>query len=530
MTQIIVKNIKLPVSAGLSEAETEAIRRLSGFLEKKDIIKTSLYKRSVDARRRDRIGIVCSVMVETLVPPVFFGEEMLRGADASVSEEKPLIPVFGDEMLAARPVIAGFGPCGMFCAMLLAAYGYRPIVLERGKDTDRRLAAVERFYRTGILDTETNIQFGAGGAGTFSDGKLVTRINDSRCRFVLERMHELGAPDEIMTSSKPHIGTDLLLPIVKNAAEYIKRHGGEIRYDTAMRGIQYKSNRVSSVITDEGETECGALVIAVGHSARDTYAMLTRGGFDIVPKPFSVGVRIEHLQSEIDSAMYGDAAGNPVLGHAEYSMSKRINGRGVYTFCMCPGGEVVAAASEQFGVVTNGMSRYRRDGRNANAAIAVSVDCADPIEFQRKLEQAAFIKGGRNFNAPVQTVGDFMNGRHGTEPTFVQPTYMGGGHYTPADLNAVLPRDICDMLKIGITDFERQVKGFSVPYAILTGVETRTSAPVRIKRGENFNSEIYTNAYPAGEGAGYAGGITSAAADGVACALEIMKRYSFKHL
>lgn len=530
MTQIIIKNIKLQLSAGTEDAEAEALRRLNGILAKKDIVKMSLYKRSVDARRRDRICIVCSVMAETLIPASFFDSMSLRAADASVSEEQPVIPVFGDETLTARPVITGFGPCGMFCAMLLAEYGYRPIVLERGDSATRRAAAVERFFSSGILDTETNIQFGAGGAGTFSDGKLVTRISDPRCRFVLERLHELGAPDEILTEARPHIGTDKLLPVVKNAGDYIERHGGEIRYNTAMRGIRYKNGRACAVITDGAETECGALVLAVGHSARDTYAFLAGDGFDIVPKPFSVGVRIEHLQSEIDSAMYGDAAGNPILGHAEYNLSKRSGGRGVYTFCMCPGGEVVAAASEQGGVVTNGMSRFRRDGRNANAAIAVSVDCDNPIEFQRRLEHAAFLAGGGNFNAPVQTVGDFMNNRHGTEPSAVQPTYMGGGHYTLGDINKILPRDICDMLKLGIGDFERQIKGFAVPCAVLTGVETRTSAPVRIKRGVAFTASSYDNVYPAGEGAGYAGGITSAAVDGVACALEIMKRYSFKNL
>lgn len=528
MTQIIIKNIKLPVSACASEAETEALRRLSGILVKKDIVKMSLYKRSVDARRRDRICIVCSVMAETLIPPSFFDSASLCAADASISEEQPLIPVFGDETLNARPVIAGFGPCGMFCAMLLAEYGYKPLVLERGDSAAGRAAAVERFYRTGILDTNTNIQFGAGGAGTFSDGKLVTRINDSRCRFVLERLHELGAPDEILTEARPHIGTDKLLPVVKNAGDYIERHGGEIRYNTALRGIRYKNDRACAVVTDEGETECGALILAVGHSARDTYAYLMRDGYDIVPKPFSVGVRIEHLQSDIDTAMYGDAAGNPVLGHAEYNLSKRTGGRGVYSFCMCPGGEVVAAASEQGGVVTNGMSRFLRDGLNSNAAIAVSVDCSDPIEFQRKLERAAFSAGGGNFNAPVQTVGDFMNGKHGTEPSAVRPTYMGGGHFTLSDINKILPRDICDMLRIGIADFEHQIKGFSAPGAILTGVETRTSAPVRIKRGETFTAGYCGNVYPAGEGAGYAGGITSSAVDGVACALQIMKRYSFK--
>ncbi|MDD4772963.1 MAG: hypothetical protein PHZ09_05090 [Eubacteriales bacterium] len=527
-TQIIVKNIIIPLSAPLQEAEEEAARRLRGILSKKDIIKTSLYKRSVDARHRDRINIVCSVMAETALPASSLDREKLAAAGAEISEMQPVIPVFGEEELSRRPVVAGFGPCGMFCAMLLAEYGYRPIVLERGGDTEKRLAAVERFYRTGILDTETNIQFGAGGAGAFSDGKLLTRINDSRCRYVLERLHELGAPDEIMTASKPHIGTDRLFPVVKNAAEHIEKRGGEIRYDTVMRGIRYKNNRACAVLTDGGEIECGVLVLAVGHSARDTYDMLWRDGFDIIAKPFSVGVRIEHLQSAIDEAAYGSAAGNPVLGPAEYALSKRINGRGVYTFCMCPGGEVVAAASEQGGVVTNGMSRHKRDGRNANAAIAVSVACEKPVEFQRALERAAYAAGGGNFRAPVQTVGDFLGGGRGTEPTAVRPSYMGGDRYTLADLNAVLPKDICDMLRAGIADFGRRLKGFSDPRAVLTGVETRTSAPFRILRSESFNSGVYNNIYPAGEGAGYAGGITSAAADGIACALAIMKRYGAK--
>ena len=424
----------------------------------------------------------------------------------------------------------------MFTALTLAENGYEPIVLERGGNIASRKKAVASFYQTGILDVGSNIQFGAGGAGTFSDGKLVTRINDHRCSYILTRLVEFGAPEDITVNAKPHIGTDLLEKIVDNMAARIEELGGKIYYNTQMTGIKTDaSGRATSVLTNNGEIECGTLTLALGHSARDTYSYLLKSCYVIEPKAFSVGVRVEHLQSDISYALYGDKASE--LPPGEYSLSKREGERGVYSFCMCPGGEVVAAASEEGGVVTNGMSRRARDMVNANSAIAVSVNKEDygnsvegAIEFQRNLEKRAFAMGGGNYNAPMQTLGDFMNSCLKNEPTRVNPSYMGGNRTTPCDLNKLLPAFVCEMLKIGFADFGRKIQGFDAPYALLTGVESRTSAPVRIIRNTDMTAIGHSNVYPCGEGAGYAGGITSASLDGLACALEIMKRYKPKSL
>ncbi len=525
MTQIAVRNISLPFTADNGELFAAAMKKIRPCLSRRDISSVSLYKRSVDARKRDDIRFVSTVLIETEIPSEKLDSSLLIKCDGVVLRDRDPVFVLGDEALYERPVIAGFGPCGMFSAMILAEYGYRPIILERGADIDSRAQAVERFMSEKILDENSNIQFGAGGAGTFSDGKLVTRVNDPLCHYVLKRLHELGAPDEIMTQAKPHIGTDRLREIVKRADAYITSLGGEIKYGTKLCAVNISSGRAVSVSTQNGDIPCGAVILAVGHSARDTYEYLIREGYNITPKPFSVGVRIEHLREEIDSAMYGRYAGDPRLGPAEYTLSRRKGDIGVYSFCMCPGGEVIAAASESGGVVTNGMSRYARDGRNSNAAIAVSVSPDDPIEFQRRLERAAFVAGGSDYSAPIQTFGDFLEGRALHEPTKVNPTYMNGNGCRISDLNCILPQEVCDMLKMGIASFDRQISGFAAPYALLTGVETRTSAPLRILRSEAFTSPHCSNLYPAGEGAGYAGGITSAALDGINTAAKLMERY-----
>ncbi len=520
---LLVREIKCTLDASESEIFRAARKKLGKGLSDKDILGYGIYKKSIDARRRSDIRLVYTVSVNVRSKAA----EKLRD-DAAVTELKSGELSFdkGSEKLSSRPVIVGFGSAGMFAALILAEQGYRPIVIERGSDVPERVRKVDAFYKSGVLDTETNIQFGAGGAGTFSDGKLVTRINDKKCDYVLRRLRDLGAPDDILVRAKPHIGTDNLRLIVSNIKEKIIALGGEVRFDTRLEGIHSDSfGRVDYIITSNGDIPCGALILAIGHSARDTYGMLKKADFDIQPKPISVGVRIEHLQSDIDHAMYGDFAGHSALGHAEYALSKRVGERAVYTFCMCPGGEVVAAASEENRVVTNGMSRYARDGVNSNAALAVSVTPKDPMEFQRELESAAYQAGGGGYRAPVQTVGDFLEGRAKCEPSRIIPTYMNS-NVCVADLNKYLSNDISEMLKIGLVDFNNKIKGFSVSDAVLTGFETRTSAPYRIYRGDDFIARGYNNIYPCGEGAGYAGGITSAAVDGINCALALISRFS----
>ncbi len=522
MTQIVIRNIILPFTADQSQVIAEAKKRLRPFLRQSDIESISIYKRSLDARKRDSIRYVYTALAECRVK---VDAEKLKRIDCVELCSSDIAPVFGDEEMSARPVIIGFGPAGMFAGMLLAEYGYRPIVIERGGDIASRSEAVESFYQSRILDENSNIQFGAGGAGAFSDGKLVTRINDEKCRYVLEKFFALGADKTILTESKPHIGTDVLKKVVFNADEYIRKLGGDILYDTAVTDFFIENGKVKALRTKNGDIPCSAVIAATGHSSRDTYKKLFERNFDIVKKPFSVGVRIEHLQSEVDRSLYGDLAGHPLLPKGEYALSKRVDGRGVYTFCMCPGGEVVAAASEEGGVVTNGMSSFSRSGKNANAAIAVNVSPDDPMAFQRALERSAFAAGGKNYNAPMQTVGDFLDGKRGSYPTRVEPTYMGGDRCTLCDLGDILPEDITKMLKIGITDFSRRMECFASRDAILTGLETRTSAPYRITRTDTLTSPDADNFYPCGEGAGYAGGITSAAVDGLSCALALMKRY-----
>ena len=527
MKRLIISNIKKPFDAPEEDFISEAKLRVKrAGLNSRDF-SFKLYKRSIDARHKESIMGVCSVLAETeaniKISEERFGKYGIsEGASDEISFER------GSERLHARPVIVGLGPAGIFCALLLAENGYSPIVLERGARVEERTKAVADFYNGGSLDVNTNIQFGAGGAGTFSDGKLVTRISDEKCSYVLRRLHEFGAPDEILYKAKPHIGTDILRDVVSRAAAHIEECGGEIRYNTRLEDIDGLRARTTS-----GDIDCGAIVLALGHSSRDTYKMLLERDFVIEPKPFSVGVRIEHLQEDIDRALFGKLAGHPSLGKGEYNLADTKGGRGVYTFCMCPGGEVVAATSEEGGVVVNGMSRFARDGKNANSAVAVSVRCEDyggsvmgAIEFQRNIERAAFRAGGSNYHVPIQTFGDFIDGKAITEPKRIMPTYMGGGKFKVAELGALLPRFITAELKSGICGFERRIEGFSARDAVLSGFETRTSAPLRIMRGEDMCAIGRKGIYPCGEGAGYAGGITSAAVDGIKAAIAIMTKYA----
>ena len=534
LISLLVKDICVSPHIAEDDVMLLATEKLNKTRISLNPVSLRIYKRSVDARKKDNIKLVYTVCAECEVSsPV--DEEILGRHGVFVLREPSLDIKCGSKQMDARPVVVGFGPAGMFCALLLAEHGYRPIVIERGDDVDTRLESKMHFYDTHKLDPESNVQFGAGGAGTFSDGKLVTRINDSACSYVLRTMYELGAPEEILTRAKPHVGTDKLLSVVRNAHRRIRELGGEIYYRTRLDGIQFDSagNVRSVTVNGTQSIECGALCLCIGHSARDTYAMLMKSGINLVPKPFSVGVRIEHLRTDIDRAMYGDESLSEILGPAEYNLSYNTKKRGVYTFCMCPGGEVVAAASEEGGVVVNGMSNYKRDGINSNCAVAVSVFESDyggtvesAIAFQRSLERAAFMAGGGEYAAPVTTLGDFFDKSTGTAPTRVRPTYMGGSNYRLCNFSDFCPEFVYSSLRDGIASFDRKISGFASRDAILSAFETRTSAPVRILRTESRYVEGHENFYPCGEGAGYAGGITSAAVDGLRTAIEIIGRYS----
>ncbi len=530
MQKYIINNIKLSYRTSKDAALKIAEKALLKFFSKSSIRSLVISKRSLDARKKENISFVYSVTAE-IDSNKTIPEKRLLSENMILVKEEEIAPVFGSEPMLNRPIVVGFGPCGMFCSLLLAEYGYRPIVIERGEDIEPREKAVEKFLREQILNTASNIQFGAGGAGTFSDGKLVTRINDKKCAYVLKTMVELGAPAQILYEAKPHIGTDVLKTVVTNMRKKLESLGAEIHFNTQLTGFTASCGRVTKITTNKGELECSALILALGHSARDTFDMLMKNDVSLEAKAFSVGVRIEHLQSEIDKGLYGDNAGDPLLPKGEYNLSHREGERGVYTFCMCPGGTVMAAASEENGVVTNGMSRYARDGKNANAAVAVSVLPSDfggsvtgAINFQRELERRAFVQGGSCYYAPCETVGDFLGDFKGSEPSFVSPTYMNG-KVKITDLTNFLPPFVSEFLKMGLHNFGKKLPGFDAPYAMLTGVETRTSSPVRITRNNDYTALGYDNIYPCGEGAGYAGGITSAAVDGINCALAIMGRY-----
>lgn len=492
-----------------------------------------LFRRSVDARRREDIRLVCTVLVTSgeALP-----ERICRRAGL-----KPLVSgapevTFGTEPMKAPPLVVGMGPAGLFAALMLAENGYRPVIVDRGDAVAERVARVERFRTEGILDPESNIQFGAGGAGTFSDGKLVTRIHDPLCRYVLETFVRYGAPEEILTLAKPHIGTDILRGVVERMLCAIERLGGTVRYRCRVDGFRENPDGSLTVTVPGGELCTSAAVLAVGHSAHDVYGHLMAQGYAIEAKPMSVGVRAEHLQAEIDAALYGSFAGHPDLGHAEYALSDTRQARGVYTFCMCPGGEVVAAASDEGRLVTNGMSNHARDGKNANAAVLVSVGTADyapvdgslargAMEYQRRIECTAYRAGGGDWYAPMMTVGDFLSGKSGSEPTDILPTYRSG-KVRPADFGAVFPPEINESLRYALRRFAARIPGYDKPSAILTASETRTSAPVRILRDPvRLHALSHPSVYPAGEGAGYAGGITSAAVDGLRVALAILSRF-----
>jgi uncharacterized FAD-dependent dehydrogenase len=492
-------------------------------------------RRSIDARKKQEVHFLLHVVADIEDADA---KHLLKSGGGQVAlfeekQQKPLQP--GTQPQTGRIIVAGLGPAGLFAAHLLARHGYRPLVVERGESVERRTEKVARYWTVGELDESSNVMFGEGGAGTFSDGKLTSRSKDARADAVLHTLVHFGAPEDVTVAAKPHIGTDRLRCVVSAMRRDIEALGGEVLFQTRLDGLEIKDGRVIAarlICGDKTENvPCSALVLATGQGARDTYEMLFETGAMMAKKPFAVGVRIEHPQSMIDRVQYGAFAGHARLGAAEYRLTAKSGTRGVYTFCMCPGGKVIASASARDEVVVNGMSDYARDGENANAAIVVQVRADDlpddplaGMRFQKRMEQAAFRAGGSCSAAPASTVGAFLKKQVSAGFGEVRPSYLPG--VTQANLWEVLPPFVARGVGDGIIAFGRQLKGFDRQDAVLTGVETRTSAPLRILRDENMESVSIRNVYPTGEGAGYAGGIVSAAIDGLKAAEKIIERFA----
>jgi len=521
--------VRLPLAHAEGAIKAAILKRLG--ITDDDLINYVVFKRGVDARKPNAIMLTYTLDVALRDEAAILAS---RNNDAHLSvtpDTRYHFVAHAAKDLAARPIVVGMGPAGLFAGLLLAQMGFRPLILERGKEVRERTKDTFGLWRQGVLNPESNVQFGEGGAGTFSDGKLYSQIKDPKylSRKVLEEFVKAGAPEEILYVSHPHIGTFRLVGMVEKMREMIQSLGGEIRFESRVDDIKIEklhdgTRRVHGVVLSNGEhIPTSHLVLAVGHSARDTFEMILKRGIHIEAKPFSIGLRIEHPQSLIDRARYGKNAGNPLLGAADYKLVHHAgNGRSVYSFCMCPGGTVVAATSEPGRVVTNGMSQYSRNERNANSGIVVGITPeqdypGDPLAgmaLQRHWESRAFELGGGNYQAPGQLLGDFLAGRPSPRLGTVQPSYTPGVHLT--DLSAALPDYAIAAIREALPAFAKQIKGYDLPDAVLTGVETRTSSPVRINRNKDDYQSINTGGlYPTGEGAGYAGGILSAAVDGI---------------
>ena len=529
---IRLTELRLPIDHAPEDLEAAICKKLA--ILAKDLIRYEVFKRSYDARKNNILSFIytldLSVKDEEAVLKRLAHDPHIR---LSPDTRYHFVAHFDSHIKpqsALRPVVIGFGPCGIFAALTLAQMGLKPIVLERGKPVRERTQDTWALWRKKILNPESNVQFGEGGAGTFSDGKLWSQVKDPKFhgRKVLQEFVKAGAPEEILYVSKPHIGTFRLVGVVEKMRKEIIELGGEVRFGQKVTGFEISNHALQGIHLESGDfLEADHVVLALGHSARDTFATLHDAGVYMEAKPFSVGFRIEHPQSLIDRTRLGPHAGNPLIGAADYKLVHHAkNGRSVYSFCMCPGGTVVAATSESNRVVTNGMSQYSRNERNANAGIVVGITPDDfpggplaGIEFQRQIESKAFTLGGSNYEAPGQLVGDFLQGKTSTEFGSVIPSYKPGVHLT--DLAESLPAYAIEAIREAIPAFEKKIKGFSMHDAVLTGVETRTSSPLQIKRGPNYQSINTQGLYPAGEGAGYAGGIMSAGIDGIKVAEAI---------
>jgi len=530
-----ITELKLPLDHQESAIKTAILKRLG--IAEEELISYTIFRQGHDARKRSAISLVYTLDVETKNQAVIL-TRMQDDPHVSITPDTSYHFVTqAPNHLTGRPLVIGTGPCGLFAGLILAQMGFKPIILERGKEVRERTKDTFGLWRKGIFNPESNVQFGEGGAGTFSDGKLYTQIKDPNQygRKVLTEFVKAGAPAEILRASKPHIGTFKLVTMVEQIRATIESLGGEIRFQSRVDNLEIENGQVRGVTLASGETILSNhVVLAVGHSARDTFKMLYEQGVYIEAKPFSIGFRIEHPQSLIDSCRYGTQAGNPLLGAADYKLVHHCkNGRSVYSFCMCPGGTVVAATSEAGHVVTNGMSQYSRNERNANSGIVVGIAPDDypggplaGIDFQRQLEAYAFKLGGETYQAPGQLVGDFIANKPSITWGSVQPSYTPGVHL--GDLSSALPAYAIEAIREALPAFDKKIKGFAMADAVLTGVETRTSSPIRIKRNEHFQSINTQGLYPAGEGAGYAGGILSAAVDGIkvaeALALDMIRR------
>ncbi len=516
---IRVSEIKLTINDELDQLEGQIVKKLK--IKPSDLEAYNIYKESIDARKNEIkfvYTVDCKVKNEKDLLKRAKQLKISKTPDMAYILEKKNKKTVDQE----KPIVIGFGPSGMFSALILAEAGMKPVIYERGKSVDNRAIDIENLLENGSLDEDSNVQFGEGGAGTFSDGKLTTRIKDVRCRKVLEELVEAGAPNEIMYKQKPHIGTDILREVVKRIREKIIKLGGQIHFESKLEQVEIENNEIQSVTIKGKRIVAKSIILATGHSARDTYEMLYNRGVQMEQKPFSIGVRVEHPQEIIDVSQYGEYAGHEKLGAAEYKLVYHSeNGRGVYSFCMCPGGSVICSASEKGKITTNGMSYHKRNGKNANSALLVSVTPEDyesdhplaGITYQRKWEEKAYNMGGGNYEAPAQTIGDFLGIEKGSKP--IETTYRPGVIW--GSMSECLPAYVIESLKEAIPKFGNKIKGFDMASAILVGPETRSSSPLRIVRDEQLLSNI-KGLYPIGEGAGYAGGIVSAAVDGIVCA------------